>query len=395
MSGACRMHKLFLIKYGEIALKGRNREMFENKLLSGIYRQVGKLGVRVHRGSGRYYVYADGADTESVSRQLETVFGIVSFSPAFRCEKNIQTIDTLSVQLSGLFLENGKGNQFKIEARRTDKSFPLNSYEIACRLGELIRTQYPELKVNVKNPDWILNVEIREHAFLYGPVTKGPGGLPLGVAGKGMLMLSGGIDSPASGYLMGKRGLELEAVYFHTHPFTSPQAREKVETITEILTQYFPRIRLHVVPFTETQIRIKERAYPSHITLLMRACMVSITQQIARRYQAVCLVTGESLGQVASQTPESLRFTGSFSDLPVFRPLIGMDKEEIIQLAKKIGTYNTSILPYPDCCSIFSPHNPVIKPRFETMMHAFNALDIKSFLADAVEHTQVVDFESK
>lgn len=392
------MQKLFLVKYGEIALKGRNREAFEKRLAANIRRKVGRFGARVRRSSGRLYVHIENRCAEdknrleeSVLHALESTFGVVAFSSAVRCQKDVETIDRVSLELARQFREQENGGTFKVEARRTDKGFPLNSYEIACRLGELVRTEHPGLMVDVRAPQWVLNVEIREQAFLYGPEFAGPGGLPLGAAGRGVLLLSGGIDSPVSGYLMGKRGLDLQAVYFHAHPFTSPQAKKKVITIAEILSRFFPSLRLNVVPFTDIQIRIKERASHSHTTLLMRACMVSIAERIAKRIRAVCLVTGESLGQVASQTPQSIRFTGSFTDLPIFRPLIGMDKEEITRIARKIGTYETSILPYPDCCTVFSPRDPVIKPVFQTMVHAYEALEIEPLLDQAIESMEIVD----
>ena len=289
-------------------------------------------------------------------------------------------------------LEQGPGNRFKIEARRSDKSFFLTSYEIACRLGDVLRARFPELMVDLHHPDWTLNVEIREAAYLYGPETKAPGGLPSGSSGKGLLLLSGGIDSPVAGYLMGKRGLKLDAAYFHTPPFTSEKAKEKVEHLTHILSEYLTGTALHVVPFTETQVRIKERARSEEVTLLMRACMVNIAAIIAEKTGSICLVTGESLGQVASQTPESIRFTGHGTDFPIFRPLIGLDKEQIVSLARKIGTFETSILPYEDCCTLFSPAHPLVRPDYESMVRSFQELEADALLQKAAAEAQIISF---
>jgi thiamine biosynthesis protein ThiI len=299
-------------------------------------------------------------------------------------------IDESALGLARAFIDAGLGVRFKIEARRADKSFPLSSYQIACALGDLLLRSFPELTVDVKNPDWILMVEIREHAYLYGPQTGGPGGLPTGSSGKGLLLLSGGIDSPVAGYMMAKRGLALEAVYFHSAPFTSEQAREKVESLSRILDTYAPGILLHVVNFTPALARIRERAKDEEITLLMRACMMRIASLIAARRGAGCLITGESLGQVASQTVESIGYTGGYAELPVLRPLIGMNKEEIMSDARRIGTFETSNLPFADCCVLFSPPHPLIRPSGEKMRKTFNSLDIEDTLREAQEKSEMV-----
>jgi thiamine biosynthesis protein ThiI len=277
-----------------------------------------------------------------------------------------------------------------VEVRRAEKAFPLSSYEIACRLGDTLLARYPGLVVNVHKPDWILWIEIRESTYLYGPPTRGPFGLPTGSSGTCLLLLSGGIDSPVAGWMMAKRGLAIEAVYFHAAPFTSEQARQKVETLSRVLSMWAPRAILHVVPFTPVLARIKEKANEEEVTLLLRACMMKLSSMLAEKRRIPCLVTGESLGQVASQTVESIHFTGSFAEIPVFRPLIGMNKEEIIETARRIGTFETSTLPYPDCCVLFSPPRPLIRPDVERMRKAYTRLDPDELLMEALGKTDEI-----
>ncbi|MBN2552278.1 MAG: tRNA 4-thiouridine(8) synthase ThiI, partial [Spirochaetales bacterium] len=285
-------------------------------------------------------------------------------------------------------LNAGGGNRFKIEARRCDKSFPLSSYEICCRLGDALRSEIPQLQVNLNRPDWIIQVEVRSRVYLYGTPSRAPGGLPLGTGGRGLLLLSGGIDSPVAGYLMGKRGLAMDGVYYHTPPYTSEQAVEKVRKVAEILSDYLTGLRLWVVPFTEIQLRINRLARRAATTLLVRAAMMAIADRLAHRHGHDCLVTGESLGQVASQTVQSLHFTGSYTKLPLFRPLIGMDKSEIIRTAQEIGTYETSILPYQDCCALFAPQHPEVRPRIDRMVSAFRALRLEDLISKAVKDSE-------
>jgi thiamine biosynthesis protein ThiI len=280
------------------------------------------------------------------------------------------------------------GPRFKIEARRSDKSFQLDSYGIACRLGQLLRERVPGLVVDLHHPDWVLNVEIRERAYLYGPPAHAPGGLPVGSSGRGLLLLSGGIDSPVAGWLLAKRGLAVDAVHFHTPPYTSGQSLQKVRELCRILSDYLGAMRLFLVPFTALQLRIRERADLEQSTLLIRACMVRAADSMARREGQGCLISGESLGQVASQTLPSLRFTGSMTGLPLLRPLIGMDKEEIVTLARRIGTFETSVQPYPDCCSLFAPPHPLVKPDQKRMLASFAALQAEPLLEQALRETQ-------
>ncbi len=381
---------LYLIKVGEIALKGENRSYFEGKLRHNIRRRLEGIDCTVSGGNGRFYLMVSSQDEQLVRSRLSTVFGITSFSKTFRVQKSIETIRESARSLVGALGDDLLSASFKVEARRTDKQFPMTSYELAADLGSRLLESFPSLSVDVHKPGWTLNLEIREQAYLYVDRVGGPGGLPVGTAGRAVLLLSGGIDSPVAGYLMAKRGLRISAVYFHAYPYTSDQAREKVVTLARQLAPYLSGISLYIVPFTSCQMRIKERALEEEVTLLMRACMMKIAEKIAAHENAGALITGESLGQVASQTLESLSFTGGVSTLPVFRPLVGLDKEEIIAVARRIGTFETSILPYEDCCTIFSPRHPLIRPKTERMRRSLETLDIEELLTQAADQAQVV-----
>jgi len=379
---------LFLIKYGEIALKRRNRGAFVKSLKESIRAHLPDLPFSVHETFHRVFVGFRPEDRDRIADALGRTFGVVSFCEALRTPREMPAIEEAAICLAGSLIESG--TRFKAEVRRADKSFPLTSYEIACRIGDTLRARFPRLTVDVHTPDWVLSVEIREHAYLYGPELPGPYGLPVGSSGKGMLLLSGGIDSPVAGWMMAKRGMSLEAVYFHSPPFTSEKAREKVEMLARILSRYAPGIVLHVVNFTPVLARIKEKAKDEEVTLLLRACMMRFATLLAERRGTECLITGESLGQVASQTVESIHFTGMLSDLPVFRPLIGMNKEEIIAVAKKIETFDTSNLPYQDCCVLFSPEHPLIHPEVRRMKRAYDCLAAEALIADALERAELV-----
>ena len=383
---------LFLVKYGEIALKGRNRGAFVRRLKDSVHAKLPALQFDVYETFHRVFVRCALQDRDAVADALSRTFGIVSFCETLRVKTDMAQIEQAAAQLAGEYVAAGKGMKFKAEVRRAEKTFPHTSYEIACRVGDLLLERFPGLAVDVHTPDWVLSIEIREYAYLYGPSTRGPYGLPGGSSGRGLLLLSGGIDSPVAGWMMAKRGMALDAVYFHSAPFTSEKAREKVEELTRKLASWVPGIALHVVPFTPVLARIKERSKEEEVTLLLRACMMRFATLLADKIGAMCLVTGESLGQVASQTVESMAFTGAYAEQPVFRPLVGMNKEEIIAIAEKIDTFETSNLPYADCCTLFAPEHPLIHPDARKMKLSFAHLEVEQLLLEAIGAAEVESF---
>ncbi|MDD3822863.1 MAG: tRNA uracil 4-sulfurtransferase ThiI [Sphaerochaetaceae bacterium] len=381
---------LYLVRLGEISLKGLNRDFFERKLKDNIKYKLRPYRNRFTKQKGRLFIEVDrDAPEDLVRRAISTSFGVVGFSQAIQCAKDMDAISEAAARLTSRpsFLSGTR--TFKVETVRADKSFPLKSYDISGQLGHEILTAHEQLRVDVHQPDRILHVEIRDHAYLYASPESGPGGLPVGTAGRGMLMLSGGIDSPVAAYRMAKRGLRQEAVYFHAYPYTSDEAKEKVLALAKILSPYCSGITVHVVPFTDVQLHIKTHSMEEENTLLMRACMMKIANELARRRDCLAIVTGESLSQVASQTLESLAFTNSMSDLPVFRPLIGMDKQEIVQTSRMIGTYETSILPYEDCCTIFSPKHPLVRPDMQKLTESYARMHIEPLLSQAIEDSEM------
>jgi thiamine biosynthesis protein ThiI len=386
------MDTLFLIKYGELALKGLNRPYFERLLGEDIRARLKGITHELILKWGRMYIRCNSSDAERVSNALSRTYGIVSFARAVQVPLDMKAVEEAAIDMGRSFLEEGRGKTFKVETRRLMKSFPLNSYEISSRLGQILIDNFSELRVDVHNPDWVLNVEVRESVYMYGPETKAPGGLPLGSSGKGLLLLSGGIDSPVAGYLIGRRGLKLDALHFYTPPFTSEMALKKAEKIACILSSYHPGLTLYTVPFTEVQLEIRNKAPEKLHTLLFRGCMMKVSDMIARDKGCNSLVTGESLGQVASQTVGSLHFTESLATLPVFRPLLGLNKDEIVSLARKIGTFSESILPYEDCCTLFTPEHPLTRPDVEKVRSSFELLNIEKLLEKAVVDMNSVSF---
>ncbi len=386
--------QLYLIKLGEICLKGENRAFFEKRLKNNIKRKLKGLKPSFRIQKGRFFLEVNTGESaeENVFRALETTPGIVGFSKALQLPKEFDLIREAAVALTEGVFDTPKS--FKVLARRADKSFPLDSYGIACELGGDILDAYPNSRVDVKAPEVTVSVEIRDKAYIYCSAGshKGPSGLPVGVAGKGLLLLSGGIDSPIAGYRMAKRGLRQDAIYFHTYPYTSDEALQKVKDLAKLISPYLNGTRLFVVPFTKAQLHINSHSNAEETTLLMRYCMVRIANMVAEVVRASALVTGESLSQVASQTLESITFTDSASKIPVFRPLIGLDKEEIIQTARDIGTFQTSILPYEDCCTIFSPKHPLVRPDKDALTASFDKLGIEELLEEAAKNCERFDF---
>ena len=381
---------LCLVRLGEISLKGMNRDFFEKKLKDNIKYKLRPYKNFFKKQKGRLFIEVDSQAPEDLIHQaLATTFGVVGFSKALTCAKDMDAIRQAARTLTSnpAFLNGTK--TFKVETVRADKKFPLTSYDISGELGHEILVTHEQLSVDVHTPDRIVYVEIRDQAYLYVSPVGGPGGLPVGTAGRGMLMLSGGIDSPVAAYRMAKRGLRQEAVYFHAYPYTSDEAKEKVITLAKILSPYCSGITLHVVPFTDVQLHIKMHSHEEENTLMMRACMMRIANLLAKQRNCLAVVTGESLSQVASQTLESLAFTNSISEMPVFRPLVGMDKNEIVETSRQIGTYETSILPYEDCCTIFSPKHPLVRPDRNLLTESYQAMAIEPLLERAIEEAEM------
>ena len=358
----------FLIKYGEIGIKGKNRYLFEDALVRQIRFALKDVdgSFYVHKAQGRVYVDCEGAyDYEETVESLKRVFGIVGICPVVRLED--QGFEQLKKDVAAYIddIYENKNFSFKVEARRSRKQYPMTSMEMNCSLGEVILDTFPETKVDVHHPDVRLNVEVREEIYLYSDIIPGPGGMPVGTNGSAMLLLSGGIDSPVAGYMVSKRGVELEATYFHAPPYTSERAKEKVVELARLVSRYAGPIKLHVVNFTDIQLYIYEQCPHEELTIIMRRYMMRIAEAFAKKDGGLGLITGESIGQVASQTMQSLMATNAVCTLPVYRPLIGFDKKEIVEISEKIDTYETSIQPFEDCCTIFVAKHPVTKPNLE------------------------------
>ncbi|HIV86280.1 MAG TPA: tRNA 4-thiouridine(8) synthase ThiI [Candidatus Monoglobus merdigallinarum] len=387
------MHKidLILLKYGEIALKGLNRPKFEQRLLGNISSALAPLGrFSIKKAQSTVYVKPldEDADMNAVIKRLKKVFGIVNICPAAQCDKDMESIkDTAAACMAGL-----GGKTFKVETKREDKNFPLTSPQISREVGGHVLKTAGNLKVDVHDPDILLQVEIREEAYVYAEKFSGAGGMPSGSGGRAALLLSGGIDSPVAGWMVAKRGVTLDAVYFHSPPYTSERAKDKVIDLAKIVSEYSMGIRLYSVPFTDIQLSIIENCPKNYLTIIMRRIMMRIAEKIAVKNGDLALVTGESIGQVASQTLEALRCTDAAATLPVFRPCIGMDKEEIVTISKKIDAYETSIQPYEDCCTIFVPKHPKTRPHLDEVLEAEKALsDIERMIDEAVYGAEVYD----
>jgi thiamine biosynthesis protein ThiI len=374
------MNAIYILKPGELSLKGGNREGFERVLIRNLrklleLRGLKGAGERVERTGGRFFVHCPPQAAPRVEDALDHLFGISGWARTRACEKSVEALLAACVD-EGKELYGRGLRSFKIEARRTDKRFPLDSYGIRAGAGEAVREAVPGLEVDVRSPQAIIQVEIRERAYVYSMSRAGLRGLPVGTAGRGLLLLSGGIDSPVAGFRMASRGMGLDAVYFHAFPYTGEEARQKVLRLAEILAAYTLGIRLWTLGFTEVQQRIKAGVREEWTTVMLRMAMMEAAEKLALRIGAKCLVTGDSLSQVASQTVENLNCAESLTQLPVLRPLVGADKEEIIRLARSIGTYETSILPYEDCCVLFSPAHPVLRGSVDEARTYYRQLDL-------------------
>ncbi|MGN0241377.1 MAG: tRNA uracil 4-sulfurtransferase ThiI, partial [Candidatus Weimeria sp.] len=384
----------FLVKYGEIGLKGKNRSYFEETLVKRIEEALQKIdgSFTVTRPQGRIFVEGSGFDEDEVIDALSKVFGIIWICPCVMTDDT--GFDDLSRQITEYLKEElgDKPFTFKVEARRARKNYPMNSMEINRELGERILDAFPNSKVDVHHPEHLVEVEIRERINFHIFYHKGVGGMPVGTAGKAMLLLSGGIDSPVAGYMIARRGVTIDATYFHAPPYTSERAKQKVVDLAKIISKYTGPIRLHVVNFTDIQMAIYEKCPHDELTIIMRRYMMIIAEHFAKEDGDMALITGESLGQVASQTMQSLFVTDHAATLPVFRPLIGFDKQDIIEISEKIGTYETSILPYEDCCTIFVAKHPVTKPRLDVIEKSEKKLSdvIDGMLETAYDTTETI-----
>ncbi len=414
------MYQAFLIKYGEIGVKGKNRHIFEDTLVSRIRSALMSVegDFTVRKESGRIYVeanqpeshtqkgipdsnpadakirYAAGYDYEEVIDALQHVFGIVGICPVVLVEdegfENLAGV--VADYVAEAFPQVKDGFTFKVVTRRARKNYPMESMKVSAALGERLLDAYPSLKVDVHEPDVVIHVEIRNKINIYSKVIPGPGGMPVGTAGRAMLLLSGGIDSPVAGYMVAKRGVKIDAVYFHAPPYTGERAKEKVIDLARIVSQYAGPIQLHIVNFTDIQLSIYDKCPHDQLTIIMRRYMMRLAERFAGEDGDLGLVTGESIGQVASQTMQSLLVTDEVCTLPVYRPLIGFDKQEIIDYAKKIGTYETSILPFEDCCTIFVAKHPVTKPNLKSIKKSEGHLteNMEALLEEAVSSAETI-----
>ena len=378
------MRKVLLVRYGEVFLKGANRPHFLKILVDNVKKAVKDMGGHVWMSDSRIYV-SDCEDMDECVRRVRKVFGLYSVSPAIECDKNLDEIAGHCIEMM-----KGLSGTFKVYGKRSDKKFPMNSLELAAELGGRILEANPNLSVDIHKPQHKLHVEIRDNCYICCEEIMAVGGLPMGTGGKAALLLSGGIDSPVAGYRIMKRGVRCCAIHFQSPPYTGELARDKVMQLAKELAEYSGGMRVYLVPFTKCQLEIHEKCPDGLGTVIGRRFMMRIAQEIARKYGASALITGESLGQVASQTMEALCCTDAVCEMPVLRPLIGNDKTEIMEVAQKIGTYETSILPYEDCCTVFTPRHPITRPKLDTMPKAESKLDIEALVNEAVENTEMV-----
>ena len=397
ITGETGEKRIILVRIGEIALKGLNRSTFEKNLYRNLRDKLKDFGdPDIHWSQSRFYIVPKKLpfDYEQAMEAASSVFGVVSSSPAIACRSDFEEIRRTAVKAAGekiaALKAEGKtsGIKFKVETRRGVKSFPMKSPEISAELGGTLLDEFPELAVDVNEPDFILYCEVRDESFVYTDIVKAKGGMPIGSNGKACLLLSGGIDSPVAGYMISKRGVKICAVHFFSYPYTSERAREKVLELAKIISKYCGEIKVMVVPYTEVQLAIHQNCRDELGTVIMRRSMMRIAETLARRNGCAALVTGESIGQVASQTMQAMYCTDAAANMPVFRPLIAMDKVDVIALAREIGTFETSTLPYEDCCTVFTPKHPKTRPSLEEVIAEEARYDYERLENEAVEGTE-------
>ncbi len=383
------MQKIILIKYGELTTKKQNRNLFIQTLADNIKESLKEE--KIHLTKSRVRMFIEVEDEERIPNiilKLQKIFGIHSIVLAYKSNNNIDTLEENILKI----VKNITFKTFKVETKRSNKNFPISSMEFNNKVGGLILKNIPNIKVDVHNPDYTLKIEIREQdTYIYGEEYQGAGGYPVGVAGKGLLMLSGGIDSPVAGYLAMKRGIKIECIYFESPPHTSEMAKNKVKKLVNILKQYQPDIKLHIINFTNIQENIYKNINPDYMITIMRRMMYRISESYMKKRNCLVLINGESVGQVASQTLTSMQVINSVTNIPVIRPLACLDKLEIIAISKKIGTYETSILPYEDCCTIFLPKHPVINPKLEKCIHYEESFEYQILIEEAINQVQTID----
>lgn len=388
------MKHVLSVSLGEIVLKGLNRKYFEDKLIKQMRRAIKDIGFDIiYKEQGKIYIEAAKENFPQMISRLKKVFGIVYISPCIRIEKDMEQIGEAAAIIMKERLEKGNVSTFKVDTNRADKQFPIKSPDVSRKIGGVILEEFKELTVDVHNPDVYLYVDIKQQAYVYTERTKSYGGLPIGTNGKGLLLLSGGIDSPVAGFMMAKRGMEISAVHYHSYPFTSERAEEKVKDLAKILSMYTGKIKMFSINLLPIQKEINMKCPEDEMTIISRRFMMRIAEKIADFHGFNALITGENLGQVASQTIYGLNVTNSSVDMPVFRPLIGFDKVDIIEIAKDIETYETSIQPFEDCCTVFLPKHPVTKPKLEDIEESEAALEVEALIEEAIRNMTIYTIE--
>lgn len=385
------MQWLLAVSFGEIFLKGRNRNVFYKTATNNIKRNIREIGYEdMYSESSKLYIKANRKDFDKLTEEIKKVFGIVYISEVVKCEKTLEDISKTSKELIKYY-EKEEDLTFKVESKRTDKSFPLTSPELNAKIGADILKEYNDLKVDIHNPDFTVFIDVKSSAYIYIKRTRGLGGLPLGSSGEGLLLLSGGIDSPVAGFMMAKRGMNINAIHFHSYPFTSKRAHQKAMDLAKILSKYTGKMTVYSINLAEIYKAISKNCPRRETTILSRRFMMRIASKISEKYEYQALITGESLGQVASQTIESMSVINESSKYPILRPLIAMDKKDIIEISEKIGSYEKAIEPYDDCCSIFAPDSPVTKPKLKYIEKSEENLDIESLEDEAINNMEIIE----